>query len=107
MRAEFGDHLFDGCAGENILIETTGRVTMEMLTEGLVIQSGDQRVRLKIFCHAPPCRPFSGYVMHGTEATVKESLQFLDGGMRGFYGTLDRVSPLTIAVGDAVLLPQT
>src|SRR5689334_6720356 len=38
MRARFGEHLSDGCAGENILIETTGRVTLADIAGGLVFQ---------------------------------------------------------------------
>ena len=107
MRAEYGDRLTFGCAGENIIVEAPDLVSQEMLGEGLVIQSGDNLIRLTIVSHAPPCRPFSGYVMGGTEASVKETLQFLDHGMRGFYGALASVSPVTIAVGDRVLLPQS
>jgi len=108
MRAEFGEHLWNGCAGENILVEATTRIELERLARGLAIQpqSGGALVRLKKVLVAHPCRPFSGYVMKGTEASVKEALQFLDDGMRGFYCALDGDGPAVVAVGDMVLLPH-
>ncbi|HKC48881.1 MAG TPA: hypothetical protein VKB63_14860, partial [Gemmatimonadales bacterium] len=38
---------------------------------------------------AHPCRPFTGWALGGTveSAVLKEQLQFLDDGMRGFYCT--------------------
>jgi hypothetical protein len=36
---------------------------------------------------------------------VKETLQFLDDGLRGFYCALAQAQPATIAVGDHVLIP--
>lgn len=108
IRAEFGDqpHLFDGCAGENILIETSQRLTETMLADGVYIQtaSAPDPIRLHQVINAPPCRPFSGYILGGTEASVKETLQFLNQGIRGFYCTLAHVSPITLRVGDLALI---
>jgi len=108
MRAEFGDHLWDGCAGENVLVETGTQVSLEMLAQGMAIQpaGGGEPVWLKEVLVAHPCRPFSGYVLRGTEASIKEALQFLDDGTRGFYCAFAQADPVTVAVGDAVLLPH-
>ena len=107
IRARYGDDLADGCAGENILVETETMVDLNMLARGLAIQpaGGGSPAWLQGFQVARPCHPFSGYVRHGTEAkATKETLQFLDHGLRGFYcGLAEGV--VTVAVGDQVLVP--
>jgi hypothetical protein len=106
MRARYGEHMVDGCAGENILIETTGRVTQADIAGGLVIQpaKGGQPVRLRVVRHAPPCREFSGYASRSSEPeAIKEALQFLDDGLRGFYCALANTVPVVLTMGDAVL----
>ncbi len=107
MKAEFGGHLWNGCAGENILVDTTARLTLDQLAQGLAVQrqNGDEVIWLRETLVAHPCRPFSGYVMGGTEASVKEALQFLDNGMRGFYCQLAHNQPVTISIGDTILIP--
>ncbi|MEO8972662.1 MAG: hypothetical protein ABI406_13815, partial [Ktedonobacteraceae bacterium] len=39
LRTEFGEHMVDGCAGENILIETDAIITLSDLGSRLAIQS--------------------------------------------------------------------
>ncbi len=111
MRERFGDHVADGCAGENILVETHGQIELPALEGGIVIRSakGTVPIWLKNFRVAAPCRPFSGYVLNRMvdEAMLKATLQFLDNGLRGFYCMLPDEKPVTIAVGDEVLVPQT
>ena len=113
MRERFGEHVEDGCAGENILIETLGLIELFALEGGLVIHSaraaGTPPIWLRNFRVAAPCRPFSGYVLNRMvdEATLKATLQFLDNGLRGFYCTLTDEQSVTIAVGDEVLVPKT
>lgn len=85
-------------------METREPVPFDALANGLAIQpQGGGPVWLRQMLVAHPCRPFSGYVMGGTEATVKSALQFLDNGMRGYYCVLAQERPVTIAVGDMVL----
>ncbi len=106
MRARYGQHLVDGCAGENMLIETAGRLALADIAGGLVIQpaAGGRPVRLRVVRHAPPCREFSGYAARSTEPEdVKEALQFLDDGLRGFYCALDNPVPVLVSLGDTVL----
>jgi hypothetical protein len=108
IRAQYGDHVTDGCAGENILIEAERRVMLEEIAAGLAIQpaGADAPVWLRVNQVAAPCREFSGYVMDGPgAAALKEALQFLDDGLRGFYCALAGSEPVTIAVGDRVLIP--
>ena len=53
---------------------------------------------------AHPCRPFTGWALGGTvEADVlKEQLQFLDGGTRGYY--CRGVKSGIVALGDLVVV---
>ena len=111
LKAEYGGHLWNGCAGENILVDTLARLTLDKLTSGMAIkrQNGGEMIWLREALVAHPCRPFSGYVMGGSEASVKEALQFLDHGMRGFYCQLAgfrRDQAVTISIGDLVMIPQ-
>jgi len=93
MRDRFGGHLADGCAGENILIESDHRWTAEQLGESLAIQCADGwMVALENLIVAAPCVEFSRFAhlsadpLTGDE--LRSILQFLDGGMRGFYARL-------------------
>jgi hypothetical protein len=114
MRDRFGDHLFDGCAGENILIETDRSVSLDALSRGIAFRLGssDDYLWLSEIKVALPCIEFSRYsakMPHAERdtAVIKETLQFLDGGMRGYY-TMPTNSdrPLVVSVGDRVYLPE-
>ncbi len=106
MRARLGDRITPGCAGENILVEARGRVGMEDLTGGvgLVTPDGREVVRLQVLQVAHPCRPFSGWALGGVVETdvLKETLQFLDDGTRGFYCV--GAGTGIVSVGDRVVL---
>ncbi|MBX5448659.1 hypothetical protein [Thermogemmatispora sp.] len=110
MRARFGEHLSDGCAGENILIATEQPVRLELLQNGLVIIGAEtgQAVRLTRLRVATPCLEFTRFAL-GPEALfaspceLKAALQFLDRGQRGFYATCPVEEALPIACGDQVL----
>jgi MOSC domain-containing protein len=106
MRDRFGAHITPGCAGENILVQAEGRFTFEDLSGGLVLltASGQELARLEVLQVAHPCRPFSGWAL-GTMVesdVLKETLQFLDGGTRGFYCT--GVGSGIVSVGDRLAL---
>jgi len=106
MRARFGDHLFDGCAGENILIESDQRMTAQAIGQQIAIQQSDgQIVYLTDILVAAPCVEFSHYAARSLNPLspheLKEALQFLDHGMRGFYATLHG-KPQMIQPGDRV-----
>ena len=114
MRARFGDHLTDGCAGENILIQTDRSINLETLSRGLAFQLGSsgEYLRLDQIKIAMPCVEFSRYsskMPHAERdtAVIKDTLQFLDGGMRGYYTTpTNGDRPLVVSVGDRVYLPE-
>ncbi|HEV2109104.1 MAG TPA: hypothetical protein VGR16_12645 [Thermomicrobiales bacterium] len=109
MRERFGNHLTDGIAGENILIETNVVLHEAELQAGLVLETLDGRgVLLSEVQVATPCVPFTRYALHhppeaAPDRTITESLQFLNGGMRGFYLALQG-DPAVITVGTPVYL---
>ncbi|HEX4632586.1 MAG TPA: MOSC domain-containing protein [Gemmatimonadales bacterium] len=102
MRNRFGDRMVVGCAGENLIAETDAMLTWDDVSRGLVVTSPDgvEKVRLTVLKAAEPCRPFTGWAQgHPTEANVlKENLQFLQDGMRGYY--LQAENSAVIEVGD-------
>src|SRR6266513_3122825 len=63
---------------------------------------GRELARLEVLQVAEPCRPFSGWALGDVvEARVlKETLQFLEGGTRGYYCT--GVGSGIVSVGDRV-----
>jgi len=106
MREHFGARVVIGCAGENIIAETDGRFTYEDLVEGMAILTpeGKERVRLRVLQVAHPCRPFTGWAL-GKQVEpeeLKRHLQFLDGGMRGFYCVGEGTG--TVSLGDQIAL---
>jgi len=111
MRAQFGDHLTDGIAGENILIATDQMIGEDDLAAGLVIQTSDGReVRLEEIIPADPCVEFTRYAMRfpddaRPDETVTEALQFVCDGMRGYYARY-RGPEARVTVGDLVYLPR-
>ncbi len=105
LRGQFGAPVADGCAGENILIETSERVDLARLAGGLLVEhrGSKARVRLQSFMVARPCVPFSKYASHKEDGEeLKPVLQFLNDGMRGFYCALEETGEFTITVGDEV-----
>ena len=105
MRDRFGDRITVGCAGENIVVEADRRIRFEDLERGMALlgDGGREVARLEVLQVAHPCRPFSGWALGGmVESDVlKETLQFLDDGMRGFY--CQGVGSGVVAVGDRVV----
>jgi hypothetical protein len=106
MRAQFGGGITLGCAGENIIVETAGHVTLERIAAGLVIAApdGSERIRLEVLKVAHPCRPFTGWALgRRVEPDVlKANLQFLDDGMRGYR--CQTAASGMVSVGDTLAL---
>jgi len=112
MRDRFGSHLTDGIAGENIVIESIDsaqrfwladlgdRVTFQNPTTGVMIHVTVLKV-------VTPCTPFSQFCMKQPDLSgqpLKETLQFLHNGMRGFLVALPDLPYATISAGDRVLI---
>lgn len=100
MRDRFGDHITVGCAGENVIAETAVPLTLDELAAGLVIvTAGGQEIRLEQASVMLPCEPFSRFCLQADDRApalaMKETLQFLDNGMRGFAVVLGRASTIS------------
>jgi hypothetical protein len=110
MRDRYGAHLTDGCAGENILVESDHVWSIDELGTALVIQRAEvQLVTLDNLITAAPCVEFSRFAHLSAEPLtadqLRTTLQFLDGGMRGFYARLaDGQEDAEIRVGDRVFV---
>jgi hypothetical protein len=110
IRERFGEHLVDGIAGESILVENGGIVTLADLADGIVVTGNDGRViEIDTWEVAHPCAPFSKFCLRFPEGQkadrrVTETLQFLENGTRGFNGTYrpDQPQGAIIRIGDAV-----
>jgi hypothetical protein len=105
MQQRFGDRLTLGCAGENLIARVAAPLALADLAGGLAIvgPDGSERVRLRVLEVARPCRPFTGWALGGVveSQVLKESLQFLDEGMRGFYCVGEGVG--IVEVGDVLV----
>jgi len=103
MQARYGDHMVVGCAGENIIVDHDGRMSLEEVQGGFVVLSADgsERLRLGKVDIAHPCKPFSGFAHRHQivePEVLKATLQFLDEGTRGFRVTPE--SEAELQVGD-------
>jgi hypothetical protein len=111
MRSKFGAHLVDGCAGENILVEAENILALTDLGKRLVIQTQKtgQLIYLTRLKVAAPCVEFSQFAassgMALPAAQLKETLQFLNHGRRGFYATVvGQSDEMTAQAGDRVFV---
>lgn len=105
MRGRFGDHLSDGIAGENILIDCADTQTLATFRDSLVADTGDGPLHLDAIEVAAPCVEFGKYCLEYpadriADQTVTEALKFLHNGMRGFYLTV--CAPGRLRIGDPV-----
>ena len=115
MRARFGDHLFEGCAGENVLIDTSELTELSDVERGVMIRCAALGVDLWLgnVRIALPCLEFSRFALRLPQAEressdVKHALQFLEQGTRGFYVTpANPDAPAVVSLGDRVYLPAS
>jgi hypothetical protein len=111
IRARYGDHLWDGCAGENILIEVeAGRIfTLPDLGNRIAIlsEATGELIYLSDLQVAAPCVEFSRFAanfgMPLPAEQQKAALQFLHEGRRGFYATFaSETGQAIVQAGDRV-----
>ena len=110
MRERFGEHMVDGAAGENIIIEYNREVWVDDLGRQITIENAENgdRTLLDVLSFAAPCEEFShfaansqGQKLPATE--LKAALQFLNNGRRGFLLVLsDGQEAATVQAGDRV-----
>lgn len=109
MRAQFGAHLTDGAAGENIRLEAAPQLDEAALVGArLAFQSAanGSLIELQDVIVAAPCEPFSRFCNGGKVAAseLKSTLQFLDGGRRGYYGTVVSAAQAGfVTIGDTLV----
>ncbi|MBI3830220.1 MAG: hypothetical protein HY291_11925 [Planctomycetes bacterium] len=91
MRERYGPHLYDGCAGENIILEADRRMALADLGAALLFEGADgTRIELVKLLVAAPCLEFARYANREAQdgEALKATVQFLNLGTRGFYATL-------------------
>lgn len=106
MRERFGDHIATGDGGENIIVDAAINVAQLDTTRRFFLQHGEMKIELTEVMSAAPCRPFSVYCaakeLHGSD--LKNALQFLNDGTRGYYAELVDTEhlPYTLVAGDTL-----
>lgn len=107
MRQRFGPRVVDGVAGENVLVDSDDQVVHDQL-DGAVLRTSSGDVPIVEVEIAEPCVEFSRFVLGiepGDRRTkMREPLQQLMGGVRGYYVAL--AEPAEITVGDSLVLPN-
>ncbi len=106
MSARYGARLL-GEAGENIIVESSGMVTLADLDGTVVIKAAEGDVELTGARVAAPCREFTSYLLGldhiPDRAELGNDLEFLGHGMRGFVFGLDHLGGwITVRTGDEV-----
>lgn len=105
MRRRFGEHLVDGVAAENVLVERLGWLDLADLGDGVVAVTGERaRVTLGAARPAQPCVEFSRFAT-GDAAAVREPLRYLADGMRGYLLTVEEGAGTRLREGDRLHLP--
>ena len=91
MRKRFGEHMVDGIAGENIIIEYDEEIWLDDLGQQIAIENPKtgRRVLLDMIKYAAPCDEFSHFAAQSQHERLpadklKSILQFLGNGRRGF-----------------------
>ena len=112
MRRQFGEHMVDGIAGENILIDYPEEIWPADLGDKVAIENQDtgEMAMLEMVSFAEPCVEFSRFCaqrpfeeMSGRR--LGEILRFLGNGRRGFLLVLnDAFDVVTVRPGDKVYL---
>ncbi len=106
MREMFGNHITDGVAGENVLVDVSDRVTLDRL-DGAALRTSDGAVIPLVEVYvAEPCVEFSRFALGvqpgGGGPSMREPLQQLRAGMRGFLALV--AHPVTLQPGAQLLL---
>lgn len=89
MRERFGNHLTDGIAGENVLVETDRHIPLDDIGRGIQIGEDEEALMIAPWIIAEPCAPFSRFCLkyepdQRSDRLVTETLRFLGHGMRGY-----------------------
>lgn len=112
MRAHFGEHMINGSAGENIIIEYSEEIWLDDLNQkiGIENQETSEMAVLDLVKYASPCAEFSQFCAQSQYEKVsadqmKAILTFLGNGRRGFLLVLNNMhDAVTIKPGDKVFI---
>lgn len=112
MRAYFGEHMVNGSAGENIIIECSEELWLDDLGQKMGIENQDtgEMAIFEIVRSASPCVEFSQFCSRKQyekmpAELMKDILKFLGNGRRGFLLVLDKVhDAVTVSPGDKVFV---
>jgi len=115
MRAHFGEHMIDGIAGENIIIQAEKEIWPEDLGQRLGFESSETGdiTFLDVVKFAAPCEEFSHFAAQSQHqrlpaAELKATLQFLGNGRRGYLLVLsDGQEPAIVQPKDRVFVIDT
>ncbi len=113
MQARFGPHLSVGIAGENMIVQTDKMWTLDDFVHGVALESPTgERIVMNGVTVIDPCEPFTAFCMGKHDVTeerqvIKENLQFLLHGMRGFCAELTDSGPHNIGKGYTLWAAQT
>ena len=110
MRKKFGEHMVNGAAGENIIIEYDHEIWMEDLGEQITFENvkTGKRSSFDVVRFAAPCNEFSHFAAGSQDERLpadelKSALQFLNNGRRGFLLVLSEgQESATVESGDKV-----
>jgi hypothetical protein len=110
MRTRFGDHMVDGVAGENIIIEYEEQVLLADLGQQLAFENSEtgHKTLFEVMDFAAPCEDFSHFAANSQKARLpadqlKATLQFLGNGRRGFLLVMkDGQETAIVRTGDRV-----
>ncbi len=106
IRERFGPRLWDGIAGENILLEGHCPAPLSLVGGVRVVKPDGRHFELHDVIPAPPCAPFACFLLGAERGKVdpaaqKETLRFLSRGTRGFYCRFAGSEPVFLEPGDA------
>lgn len=110
MRAYFGEHMVNGIAGENIIIDYSDELWLDDLSPKIGIENQDtgEMAILEMLDFASPCTEFSQFCAQSQyeklpAAQMKDTLKFLGKGRRGFLLVLGKAhDSVTVSSGDKV-----
>ena len=90
LRSRYGPHLLDGVAGESLLVDTDGPWTEADFGGTLWLETVEgEQLELSAVLAAPPCVEFSRFCLGLPPGPVgphvRQALDELDGGARGYY----------------------
>jgi hypothetical protein len=108
LRADYGDHLTEGLAGETILVDAPAGLARRPMPPQITVLTVGGAVVLSRLRAADPCVEFSRYCLRQepsptVDDAVRLALVDLDDGARGYRAVADGSG--VIALGDEVDIP--